>query len=324
MKGIIILANTELDSCLAASLVLENINFIQGIKYRHPDPEEEEHYQNDDDDDDEPLDYLLQSLTSQSTLSDAVISDLGNDLSISFCDESIVITNAWKIVSNQALIFLIGYNESTFKKIIESVLVEGQEIINLEEIYSTLLLNEIIDWGPRQDHWVNLRVATSIIWQQEYLNFAIDLPYPVGKKMRKQAEKIIDDYRDAWKIAYNLYSEDSEKMHLFFVEFMNQVANDITSQFIKSLYEMEPNLNEETLKIGQQITDQGQGIGFVRAGKKEFFKTDTLLKMTHDGFCHGVIEYEDKKQIKTLNSNFRRQVYVLEGPFKKDESIGKN
>ena len=328
MKGVIILANTEFDSCLAASLVIENLNYIQGIKYRHPTLEELENQSDDDDDDDDDDDIFLRgyqpNFNAKQLPEGAIISNLDTDLDISFCDESEVITNAWKVTSGYALVFLIGYSEQTFRKMIDSVLYEDQEIMSLEEIYSCLLLSELIDWGPRKDHWTNLRIAASMIWQQDYMNFAIDLPYLIGKKMRKEAEKIIDNYRDSWKIAYNLYSDDPENLHLFFVEFMNEVANDVTSQFIKELIELEPELTKETLKISKQITDQGQGIGFVRAGTKKFFKTDTLLKMTSDGFCHSVIEYKHNDQVKTLNSTFRRQVYVLKGAFKKDSSIGQN
>lgn len=321
MKGIIILANTQLDSCLAAGLVIENINYIQGIKYRHPTPEEQEN--TEDYEDEEFCDDLLNALTSDSLPAGSIISNLNTDLDICFCDENVVITNAWKVTPGYALIVLIGYDDNIFKKILESVLDEDQEIISLGQLYSTLLLSQLIDWGPRQDHWDNLRIATSIIWQEEYLNFKIDFPYPIGKKMRRQAERIIDEYQDAWKIAYNLYGEDPGNLHLFFVEFMNQVANDVDSQFIKELLEMEPDLTKKTLVFSQKIVDQGQGIGLVKIGKNKLFKTDVLAAMQY--YCHRVIEYTDEGlNKKTLNSDYHNNIYVVEGPFIKNELIGKN
>jgi hypothetical protein len=325
LKGILILANTELDSCLAASLVVENINYIQGIKYRQPTPEELENQNstNDDDLDEEP-DYLLQNLQLQSSTNTSIISNLSTNLDIAFCDEELVMTNAWKITNGYALIFLIGYQDVTFRKILKNVLSDNQEMITLGQTCSTLLLAQAIEWGPRRDHWANIRIAASFLWQQEYLGMKIYPPYPVGKKTRRQAEKIINDFRYSWKIAYNLYKDDSQKFHLFFVEFMNQVANDIKSQFIKELLELESELIAETLKINQEITDQGQGIGYVKTGTRQFFKTDVLLQMNHKGYCHGVIEYQDQKETKTLNCNFNRQAYTVDGPFKKSEMISRN
>lgn len=324
LKGILILANTELDSCLAASLVAENINFIEGIEYKHPMPEDDfEDF--DDFEDEDPTDYLLQSLLAKSHPSNAIISNLNTDVDIAFCKNDLVVTNAIKIAKGYAVIFLIGYDDKIFNKIFKQACSENQEVMSLEQCFSTLMLSQIIDWNTGQDHWTNVRVAASMIWQNEYMNMNLDFPYPIGKKMRRQAEKIIDSYLDAWKISYNLYYDDPEQFNLFYVEFMNQVANDVKSQFIKNLLELEPKLNERTLLASQQITDQGHGIGLVRIGKKKLFKTDILISMDENNFCHKVIEYVDKNnKTHTLNSDYKRNTFIIDGPFIKNDLIDKN
>jgi hypothetical protein len=326
LKGILILANTELDSCLAASLVIENINYIQGVKYKHPVPEDdEENEESDNEDNEDATDYLLESLLAKSYSEGSIISNLNTDLDICFCRQDLAVANALKITTGYAVIFSIGYDEEIVEKIFKTACTEDQEVMDLQSCFSTLLLSQIINWEARQDHWTNVRIAASIIWQQEYQNMAIDFPYQIGKKMRRQAEKIIDNYLDAWKIAYNLYYDDAEQFNLFYVEFMNQVANDLKSQFIKNLLELGPKLNERTQQAQTQITDQGHGIGLVKIGKKKLFKTDVLMSMGERGFCHRMIEYVDKNnETKTLVSDYHLNTFIVPGPFVKNEVIDKN
>lgn len=325
LKGILILANTELDSCLAASLVVENINYIEGIKYQHPVPEDEDYNNDEDFEDEDPTDYLLQNLLAKSYPEGAVISNLNTDLDLSFCRQDLAVANAIKIAAGYAVIFCIGYDDKTFNKIFDTACTEEQEVVSLEVCFSTLLLSQSIIQVKPFDHWTNVRIAASMIWQTEYKKMVIEFPYQIGKKMRRQAEKIIDNYLDAWKIAYNLYYDDAEQTNLFYMEFMNQVANDVKSQFIKNLLELEPKLNERTLLATKQITDQGHGIGLVKIGKKKLFKTDILISMDENNFCHRVIEYVDKdNKTHTLNSDYHRNTFVVDGPFIKNDLIDKN
>lgn len=328
LEGILILADTELDSCLAAGLYIENINYVSGVKYYHPGPDEDDEDMDEDEDDDEEGDgygsfYDPLIHPENQVPEGSIVFGIDKNLDLCFCDEDLCFINASKVIMNHALIVLIGYSEETFNKIRKNLLSDEQEIIYLGNLYCTFLLAGIIDWKNRRDHSVNVRVAASIIWQSEFCNNTLEFPFPIGKKMRGQAEKIIDFYIDAWKVAYNVFSEDPDKLNVFFIELMNQDCNQIESQFIKQMMEMEKDLVERTYILTQEVTDQGQGIGFINIGQKKVFKSDILLGMHY--YCYKIIEYLNKEsKPKTVSSDYLNNIYIKEGGFVKNKLIGKN
>jgi hypothetical protein len=328
LEGILILANTELDSCLAAGLYIENINYVGGVRYYHPGPENDDDEDDDGDEDDEDGDgygsfYDPLIHPKAQVPPGSIIFGVDKNLDICFCDEEICFTNASKIIMDHALIVLIGYSEDTFNKIRKNLLTDEQEIIYLGNLYCTFLLAGIIDWKNRRDHSVNVRLAASVIWQSEFCQAVLEFPFAIGKKMRKQAEKLIDFYIDSWKIAYNIFKEDPEKLNVFFIELMNQDCNQIESQFIKQMMEMEPSLTEATYSATKEVKDQGQGIGLVNVGQKKVFKSDILLGMNY--YCYKIIEYLNKEsKPKTVSSDYLNNIYIKDGGFIKNDLIGKN
>ena len=149
LEGIIILANTELDSCLAAGLYIENINYVKGIKYHHPGPDEEDEDCDDEEDGDEGGDgygsFYDPLLHPKAKLPEgSIIFGVDKKLDLCFCDEELCFTNACKVISNHALVVLIGYSEDTFNKIRKNALQEDQEIIYFGKLYCTFLLFGII------------------------------------------------------------------------------------------------------------------------------------------------------------------------------------
>lgn len=313
-KEIVIFANIGLDSCLAVSLIMDNINNLKGIDYICPevnDDDQEGKYLNEEDDDEDDL------------TEEDFEQEYESDIIVFFCYEKLVLEAASDLIKEQALIFLVGYSPETNTQILDKNGKTGQEYVSTGEIYCTLSIAQMMETDYRQTHYFNILVAASIIVTEDYLQQASGLPYLIGKKIRRKAEKIIDDYNTSSKIVYNVYS-DPEFISRFNFEFMYQVLNKKPNPFIVKIFSKEKEMVAETCRLISKITDEGNGIGLVKTGSKNFFKTDILQIMAEKKFCFCTVQYIKDLELMTLSLGLGDTLYLQHGPFVLDEILGKN
>lgn len=311
----LILANTELDSCLAANLLVENIYDISAIKYRPA--EGYETYSDDDEDlcEDEDLIHVLE---------DSLAINIAPNIDICFCDSELVIINALKIAPEYSFVALVGYEEIILEKMHESVLSPEQELLCLPQIYTTIRLSMIIDWGKREDPLSATMIAASLIWESEFLGIKLDTPVEVKKKYRKRAERIIDFYQESYRIARGLYENEPAKMNTFFMEFLNNQLYNVRSYFLEEMMEEEPILRRNTLDFQNSVKHQGNSIGLINIGNAKVLKLDMLLAMKQM-YCHGIIQFIDADlQKKVMTCDYDYNILIQEGEFKKNHLIDKN
>lgn len=320
-KEIVIFANIGLDSCLAVSLIMDNINNLNGVDYVSPDFDncylQDESLKrggecNDFNEEDE--DQFEKIRIDEEHVSTVIIF---------FCFEKFLLEATNELIKEQAVIFLVDYSQETNAIIFNKHSKTGQEYVCISEYYCALSVARMMKTDYRQIHYFNILVAASIIVTEDYLQQASGLDYRIGKKMRKKAEKIIDEYNALLKIVYNI-SNDPELISKFNFEFMYQVLNQKPNPYIAKIFSKEKEMAAETLRLMNKIIDLGNGIGLVKTGSKNFFKTDILKIMADKKFCFCSIQYIKDLELMTLSLGLRDTLYLQRGPFVLDEILGKN
>jgi hypothetical protein len=320
-RELLIMANLGFDQCLAASLLIENINGIEGLEdfnvltdgllyynnlYQYGDGLFNENLDNDHEDDDgEEIDPRPDFVT------------------VCFCNEVDLAKTVSQLPRKPNVVFLVGYNEQMISKDIICLFKPESLVFFTMEFCTTKAVAQIIQKNYK-DHYYNLRIAAANIFCEEYQNINSVPKLLITKKMRQEAQIIVDDYMDAWTVAYNIFMNDIVNLNRFHHEFLNRLIFGGPNDFINSLNSVNKEMEIETEKLRHKIKHLGHGIFLLRAGSQRFFKIDIIQEMYEKGCPFFAIEYIHNLEKKVIAIDFRCHTYYENGPFKKNKLIEQN
>ena len=322
MAGVLIMANLGLDSCLAATLIIENINHISGIK-KNPNLSEEilqykeMHYDEDLRDDCEGKNYYEEDDESDEEIQE-------DSPLVCFCDDDNLAQAVDKLSDISSILFFVGYEEKTIKEEIICLLHSNQRIFFTNGFGAALSVSTRIKKDLAKDYYLNLRLSAARIFCEEYQDVKLNNEYLIPEKIRTAAQDIIDHYLTSWAIAYNIFIDDNNRLNQFHYEFLKQLIFEEKSQFISHLFELEKEMEAETERQRKNVKYLGQGIYLLKAGSKRFFKTELLKEGFESGFPFFAIQYVKNKKTKIISMDFQSQFYFEDGEFEFCRSIELN
>ncbi|MEI6835904.1 MAG: hypothetical protein WCK59_03650 [Candidatus Falkowbacteria bacterium] len=316
------MANLGLDSCLAATLIIENINHISGIEKNSGLSEEILQYKEMHYDEDLEDGYAGKNYYEEDDESDEEIQE--DAPLVCFCDDDNLVQAVDKLSDISSILFFVGYEEKVIKEEIVCLLHNNQRIFFTSEFCAALSVSTRIKKDLAKDYYLNLRLSTARIFSEEYQDVKFNNEYLIPEKMRTVAENIINHYLTSWAIAYNIFIGDDNRLNQFHYEFLKQLIFEDKNQFINRLFELESEMEAETERQRKNIKYVGQGVYLLKAGSKRFFKTELLREGYERGFPFFAIQYVKNRQKKIISMDFQSQFYFEDGEFEFCENVALN
>lgn len=324
-RELLIMANLGFDRCLAASLLIENISRIEGLEDFCVLTDGFLYYNNMYQGGDRLLNGSLDNDSEDEDKDDdgEEIDPLPDFVTVCFCNEVDLAETVSKLPRKPNIVFLLGYNEKIITQNIICLFKPESRVFFTTEFCSTQAVAQIIQ-KDYKDHYYNLRLAAANIFYEEYENINLVPKFLITKKMRKEAQIIVDHYMGAWGVAYNIFMNDIVNLNRFHHEFLNQLIFGEENDFLNSLNSADKEMEIETEKLRHKIQHLGHGIFLLRTGSQRFFKTDIIQEMYEKGRPFFAIEYIHNLQKKIMAIDFNCRTYYENGPFKKNKLVEKN